>query len=106
MNLYRIELLFIILLCWWCKGLSFVLLYGYVGDEMAFESYYIVVMLGSENSPDANAKITKPRRYGVEWKILSPFLTQQDRRHETMTNRKSVKNWYIEYIGGIPTALF
>ena len=28
-----------------------------------------------------------------------PFHTQQDRRHETTTNRKSVKNWYIDYIG-------
>ena len=24
-----------------------------------------------------------------------PFFTQQDRRHKTTTNRKSVKNWYI-----------
>ena len=26
---------------------------------------------------------------------MFPFYTQQDRRHETTTNRKSVKNWYI-----------
>ena len=27
-----------------------------------------------------------------------PFDTQQDRRHETITNQKSVKNCYIDYI--------
>ena len=40
-------------------------------------------------------------------KVLSiPFYTQPDRRHETTTNRKSVKNWYVEYIVSRPTAIF
>ena len=28
----------------------------------------------------------------------SPFHTQQDRRHRTITNRKSIKNWSSELI--------
>ena len=36
-----------------------------------------------------------------------PIHTQKDRRHETTANRKSVKNRYIEYIGGgVPTVVF
>ena len=38
--------------------------------------------------------------------IYSPFHTQQDHHHKTTTNRKSVKNWYIDFIGGIPAQLF
>ena len=32
--------------------------------------------------------------------------TQQDRRYETTTNRKSVKNRSSDYIGSIPTSIF
>ena len=35
-----------------------------------------------------------------------PFHPQKYRRHETTTNRKSVKNWYTDYIEDLPTALF
>ena len=34
-----------------------------------------------------------------------PFYTQQDRRHEATTNRKSVENLYIVYISGSPTLI-
>ena len=37
--------------------------------------------------------------------ITSPFHTQCDRRHETITNRNSVKNLYIEYIGSVLTVI-
>jgi len=36
--------------------------------------------------------------YRLKGKKCAPFHAQQDRRHETNTIRKSVKNWYIEYI--------
>ena len=36
---------------------------------------------------------------------MSPFHTQEDRHHETTTNRKSVKIWYVDYIGSIPTLI-
>ena len=34
-------------------------------------------------------------------KNVVPFDTQQDRRHESTANRKSAREWYIDYIGDI-----
>ena len=35
----------------------------------------------------------------------APVSSQQDRRHETTTNPKSVKNWYIEHIASYQSFL-
>ena len=39
-------------------------------------------------------------------KTKPPFHTQDNRRHETTTTLKSVKNWYFKYIVGLPTVIF
>ena len=44
--------------------------------------------------------------HSIDENNFFPFDAQQDRRHKTTTDRKSVKNWDVEYIGSVPTVLF